>query len=142
MGSRGNGPQNQPSSPTANGKVASMNQSLTRLLFWGPRGLTILFILFLGVFALDVFGEGNTLSETVVALFIHLIPNMILAIILVFAWKWEWVGTALFAALGLFYIFWSWGRFHISVYFVISGPLFLVALLFWIGWKHRAEIRG
>ena len=52
MESRGNGPINQPSSPTANGKVASMNQSLTRLLFWGPRGLTILFILFLGLFAL------------------------------------------------------------------------------------------
>ena len=119
-----------------------MNQSMTRLLFWGPRGLTILFILFLGLFALDVFGEGYTFSETIVALFMHLIPNMILAIILVLAWKWEWIGAALFAALGLFYIFWSWGRFHISVYFVISGPLFLVALLFWIGWKHRAEIRG
>ena len=118
-----------------------MNQSLTRLLFWGPRGLTILFILFLGLFALDVFGEGYTFSETVVALFMHLIPNMVLAIILVFAWKWEWIGAALFAALGLLYIYWSWGRFHISAYFVISGPLFLVALLFWIGWKHRAEIR-
>ena len=119
-----------------------MNQSLTRLLFWGPRGLTILFILFLGIFALDVFDEGYTFSETLVALFMHLIPNMILALILILAWRWEWIGAVLFAGLGLFYILWSWGRFHISAYFVISGPLFLVALLFWFGWVYRAKIRG
>jgi len=119
-----------------------MNQSLKRLLFWGPRGLTILFILFLGLFALDVFGEGYTFWETLVALFMHLIPNMIVALILILAWKWEWIGAVLFAGLGLFYILWSWGRFHISAYFAISGPLFVVAVLFWLGWVYRKEIRG
>ncbi len=119
-----------------------MNQKLARLLFWVPRGLAILFILFLGLFALDVFGQGYTFSETAVALFMHLIPNMILGIILVLAWKWEWVGAVLFAGLGLFYILWAWGNFPVSVYFVISGPLFLVALLFGIGWVHRAKIRA
>ena len=119
-----------------------MNQSLTRLLFWGPRGLTILFILFLALFALDVFGEGQTFWETLVALFMHLIPNMILALVLILAWKWEWIGAVLFAGFGVFYILWAWGNFPVSVYFVISGPLFLVALLFGVGWFHRAEVRG
>lgn len=119
-----------------------MNQSLMRLLFWGPRGLTILFILFLGLFALDVFGEGYTFWETLVALFMHLIPNMIVALILILAWKWEWIGAVLFAGLGLFYILWTWGRFHISAYFAISGPLFVVAVLFCLGWVYRREIRG
>jgi hypothetical protein len=119
-----------------------MNRSLTRLLYWGPRGLTILFILFLALFALDVFGEGYTFSETVVALFMHLIPNMILAIILIVAWKREWIGAVLFGGMGAFYLFWAWGKFHISAYFLISGPLFLVALLFLTGWVYRAEIRG
>ena len=119
-----------------------MNQSLKQLLFWGPRGLTILFILFLGLFALDVFGEGYSVSETAIALFMHLIPNLVLAVILVLAWKWEWIGAVLFAGLGVFYILWAWGRFHISAYLVISGPLFVVALLFWIGWSFRSEVRA
>ena len=118
-----------------------MNQSLTRLLFWGPRGLTILFILFLALFALDVFGEGQTFWETLVALFMHLIPNMILVLVLILAWRWEWIGAVLFAGFGVFYILWAWGRFPVDVYFVISGPLFLVALLFGVGWVHRAEVR-
>ena len=119
-----------------------MNPSLARLLFWGPRGLTILFILFLALFALDVFGEGYSFTETVVALFMHLIPNMILAGILVLAWRWEWVGAVLFAGLGVFYILWVWGRFPFVTYLTISGPLFLVSILFLLGWIYRAEIRG
>jgi hypothetical protein len=118
-----------------------MREKTKRLLFWAPRVLTILFILFLGLFALDVFGQGYTFWETLVALFIHLIPNMILALILILAWKWEWIGTVLFAALGIFYIGWTWGRFPILAYVVISGSLFLVAALFLVGWTLRREIR-
>jgi len=118
-----------------------MNESLRQLLFWAPRGLTILFILFLGLFALDVFGEGYTFWETAVALFMHLIPNMILALILVLAWKWEWIGAAVFAGVGIFYIVWVWGRFPLVTYAVISGPLFLISLLFLVGWFYRSEIR-
>ena len=119
-----------------------MNQSLTRLLFWGPRGLSIVFILFLGLFALDVFGEGYSLSETAVALFIHLIPNLILVVILVLAWKWEWIGALLFAGLAIFYVLWAWGRFPVLTYVVMSGPLFVMALLFWVGWIFRAAVKG
>ena len=39
------------------------------LLFWTPRALCFLFALFLGLFAMDVFGEGRGVWGTVVALF-------------------------------------------------------------------------
>jgi len=119
-----------------------MCQGTKRVLFWAPRLLMILFILFLGLFALDVFNEGYGPWKTVVALFMHLIPHMILILILVVAWLREWVGALLFLGLGLFYIFSTWGRFPISTYAIISGPLFLVACLFGIGWIYRDEIRG
>ena len=119
-----------------------MSESLRLFLFWAPRGLTILFILFLGLFALDVFGEGHGFWGTLVALFMHLIPNMVVLVVLVLAWRWEWIGAVLFAGLGIFYIVWAWGKFHISAYLVISGPLFLVAVLFWVGWMYRNQIRG
>jgi hypothetical protein len=119
-----------------------MSRNTRLLLFWAPRGLTILFILFLGLFALDVFGEGQGFWETLVALFMHLIPNLIVLAVLILAWKWEWTGALLFAGLGLFYIVWAWGRFHISAYIFISGPLFLIAVLFLLGWVLRSRIRA
>jgi len=119
-----------------------MCQRTMRALFWAPRLLTVLFILFLGLFALDVFNEGYGPWETMVALFMHLIPHMILAVILIVAWRWEWVGAVFFFGFGLFYIFWAWGRFNLGAYVVISGPLFLVSILFGIGWIYRDKIRG
>jgi len=119
-----------------------MNDSLRSLLFWAPRALTILYILFLGLFALDVFGEGLSFWQTLVALFMHLIPNLVVLALLLLAWRWEWIGAVAFAGLGLFYIFWAWGKFHYSAYIGISGPLFLVAVLFLVGWIWRSQIRG
>ena len=80
-----------------------MCQRPMRALFWAPRLLTVLFILFLGLFALDVFSEGYGPWETVVALFMHLIPHMILAVILIVAWRWEWVGAVFFFVIGWIY---------------------------------------
>ncbi len=119
-----------------------MSEKVRLFLFWAPRSLTILFILFLGLFALDVFGEGHGFLGTLFALFMHLIPNFIVLAVLILAWKWEWIGGLLFAGLGVFYIVWAWGRFHISAYFFISGPLFLIAALFMLGWVLRSRIRG
>jgi hypothetical protein len=36
----------------------TMNESKRRMLFWTPRLLSILFAIFISLFALDVFGEG------------------------------------------------------------------------------------
>lgn len=119
-----------------------MCQRTMRVLFWAPRVLTVLFILLLGLFALDVFSEGYGPRETVVALFMHLIPHMVLVVVLVVAWRWEWVGAVLFLGLGLFYIFSAWGSFPFITYATISGPLFLVSILFGIGWIYRDEIRS
>ncbi len=82
---------------------------MKHFLYWTPRVLTILFIAFLSLFALDVFGEGYTFWETLVALFMHLIPHFLLIILLVIAWKWERVGGLLFIGLGLVFLFWFGG---------------------------------
>lgn len=119
-----------------------MNPRPRQFLFWTPRVLTILFILFLGLFALDVFDEGYSFGETLLALFMHLIPNLLLVLVLVLAWKWEWIGAVLFAALGLFYLVAARGDVPASAFFFISGPLFLVAALFLLGWIYREDIRA
>jgi hypothetical protein len=117
-----------------------MRQSTKKALFWTPRILAIAFILFLGLFALDVFGEGYSFGELVVAFLMHLVPNFILLAILLVAWRYEWVGSILFVGLGLFYLIWTQGRFPLVTYVAISGPLFLTGALFFLNWFYRGEL--
>jgi glucose-6-phosphate-specific signal transduction histidine kinase len=114
---------------------------MKRVLFWTPRVLSILFALFLSLFAFDVFDEGYSFWEAILALLIHLVPVYIVVIVLVLAWRWEWVGAILFTALALVYLVATWGRFHWSAYLGISGPLVLLGVLFLFNWIYRAQLR-
>ncbi len=116
-----------------------MKNSSKRVLFWTPRILAILFAIFVSLFALDVFGEGYGFWKTSEALLMHLIPTGILVVVLLLAWRWEWIGAVAFIALGAYYL--VWWRGHWSAYVAISGPLFLLGLLFAINWAYRKELR-
>ena len=117
-----------------------MNPAARRWLFWTPRVLTILFAVFISIFALDVFEGHHSLGQLLVALGIHLIPTVLILVLLAIAWRWEWVGGLLYFGLGVVYIVAFWGRFHWSAYMFIAGPLFLLALLFLLGWRYRKEL--
>jgi hypothetical protein len=115
-------------------------RTIERLLHWTPRILGLLFAAFIGVFALDVFGEGDTFWQTILALTTHLTPSAIALGALTISWRRGWVGGLVFLALGAWYLVTTWGRFHLSAYVVIAGPLFLLGLLFEIDWwytRHR-----
>ncbi len=112
------------------------------LLFWVPRLLTLLFALFIGLFALDVFDEGSGFWGTFAALSIHLIPTAVILLLLAAAWRREWVGALAYTSLSIFYLVAAWGRFHWSAYAAISGPLLLIGLLFLIAWLYRAKPRA
>lgn len=113
-----------------------MNISTKRILFFAPRVLCILFTLFLSVFALDVFSEDYSFREAILALLRHLVPTYLVVIVLVIAWRWERVGAILFAALALFFLIASGGS-----SWIISGPLFLVGVLFLLNWiSNRAQL--
>src|SRR5512146_1997175 len=101
-------------------------------LFWAPRILTIMFALFLSVFALDVFGERKGVLLTLAALVIHLIPTALVILLLVLAWRWELIGVIAFASLGITYMILLWGRFPLATYAAISGPLLLISVLFFL----------
>jgi hypothetical protein len=119
-----------------------MRRTIERLLHWTPRVLGLLFAAFLSVFALDVFGEGYTFWQTILALAMHLIPTVVLLSALAISWRWGWAGGFVFLALGAWYLVTSWGRFHGSTYLVIAGPLFLLGLLFEIDWWYARLRRG
>jgi len=119
----------------------TMNKRTQKLLLWAPRILGILFAGFLSLFATDVFGEYQGFWKTFLAFMIHLIPTWMVLITLAVSWRREWVGGIMFIVLGVGYLILSWGKFNWAVYLVISGPLFLISVLFLINWFYRLKLR-
>jgi len=78
-----------------------MNNFSKRALFWTPRALSIAFIAFLSIFALDVFDGHHGFWQSALAFIIHQIPVFVLIAALVLAWQWEWIGAALYGVAGL-----------------------------------------
>ena len=120
----------------------SIKQPWKRILFWTPRVLSILFALFVSLFALDVFGVGYSFWETGLALLIHLVPVYILLIGLAIAWRWEWVGALIFMGFAVWYVAMAWGQFQLSVYVMMAGVPFVVGILWLIDWLYRRELRA
>ena len=111
------------------------------VFFWAPRLLTILFALYLSVFALDVFAEAKGFVQTLTDLILHLMPTFLVVVLLAFAWRWDLIGVIAFAGLAIAYIVVMWGRFPWVTYAAISGPLLLMSLLFWFSWRQRVRAR-
>jgi hypothetical protein len=72
-----------------------------QIMYWMPRILSILAILFIGMFSLDSFEPGPPLSKQLIGFLIHNIPTAILIIALIVAWKYEWIGGLMFMIIGL-----------------------------------------
>ena len=113
-----------------------------KFVYWTPRILSILFLLFLAIFSLDVFGNGYTFWQTVLGLFMHNIPSLILLVILLISWKHELVGSIAFVLAGLVYIFIilfiSQFEWYMLLWILqISGPAFLIGILWWLNWKKK-----
>lgn len=117
-----------------------MNKTLKGVLLWTPRIAGILFILFLGMFALDVFDSRLGFWGTVLALSIHLIPSILLAVGIVLAWRREWVGAVIFIGWAVLYPAIA-PRMDWIAYALISFLPALIGLLFLAGWVWRRQVR-
>jgi hypothetical protein len=102
------------------------------ILYWIPRILTILSILFMTMFSLDSFEGNQTLGAKMLGFLIHNIPVLILTAVLIIAWKWEVAGGILFilASLVSFIYFHSFsgnpGSIVVIAPFLIAGILFIL----------------
>src|SRR5512140_2426454 len=118
-----------------------MSKTLKPILFWTPRIAGILFILFISMFALDVFDPQLGFWKTLGALFMHLIPSILLALAVLVGWKREWFGAVLFIGWAIFYVA-VFREFEWSVYLLIAGLPALIGLFFLAGWIWRKQIRS
>ena len=91
--------------------------------------------------SLDVFSLGLNFGQTMLALFMHNIPALILLIVLLISWKYEIVGGIAFILAGLVYIIllmrnpFEW--YYLSWAIQISGIAFLIGILFLINWLKK-----
>lgn len=117
-------------------------KKVSKFVYWTPRIISIIFLLFLAMFSLDVFDGNYGFWGTILALLIHNIPTFILLAIVLISWKYEIVGGIVFILAGLAYIImvfmnpvFEWYMISWSV--IIAGPAFLIGALFLVNWFKK-----
>jgi|SRR3989338_5793429 len=124
-----------------------MKKKINKYLYWTPRILSIIFILFLALMSLDVFEGNYGFWGTILGLFMHNIPAFVLLAVLLISWKYEIVGGVAFILAGIIYIAmilmnilktgFEW--YYLTWAVQISGVAFLIGILFLIGWFRKKK---
>lgn len=115
---------------------------LAAYIYRTPRIAGVLIILFVGLFALDVFSEGLSFWEMLGGFVIHALPAIVLAVLLALAWRREWIGFLAFLGAAIYFLRFASGNSIASfgILLLFSGPMAAIALLFWANWKWRKEL--
>ena len=90
--------------------------------------LSIVFAIFISLFALDVFEQ----EKWFLALVIHLVPTYVVIILTIISWKKEFWGGVLWLIMGVFYLWMSWQAWVVAVPAVVIGGLNL-----WLSKKRK-----
>ena len=101
-----------------------------KTLYWVPRILTVIALFLMLMFSLDVFDGNETMGRKLLGFLMHNIPVLILIVILIISWKWEFIG-------GIFFIV----AFIVSCFFfhsfsgnpwslAVTSPFLLTGILF------------
>jgi hypothetical protein len=114
-----------------------MKERSSMLLLWSPRIFGILVCLFLGLFALDAFGNGKTSIEALPDFARHVAPVLALLAVVGISWRREWVGALVFTALAIGYAYAA--RDHMSWVRWISTPLLVAGVLYFSSWLRRRD---
>jgi len=77
--------------------------------------------------------------EIAIGFVIHNIPTLILGLVVFAAWRREWIGVLSCLVLAVSYIVGFWGRFPLFVYFIMTGPPFIVAAPYAVNWNLRSH---
>jgi hypothetical protein len=120
-----------------------------QFIYWTPRILGILMILFLSMFALDSFAPNLSLWQQIGGFLIHLIPSYILVAVLAVAWKWEKLGGWLFTVIGVVFsiaVFllnlnrnnFSAGQSMLTT-LIVAVPFIVVGILFLVSYRLRKQ---
>ena len=116
---------------------------LSGFLYYTPRIAGVLMILFVALFALDVFGGNTSIWRQILAFLVHAAPAILLGILMIFAWRRPMIGFLIFgvAALAFLSFVFMGGQFAAGNFIMFVAPLALISSLFWINWKWMSLFR-
>jgi hypothetical protein len=124
-----------------------MEKNINKFIYWTPRVLSILLIVFLAVLSLDIFDNDYGFWGTVLGLLIHNIPSFILLGILIISWKYEMVGGVAFILAGISFLVFTLVRetvepryMLLALSLILVAPVFLIGILFLVGWSKKNKI--
>lgn len=102
--------------------------TMQRTLLFAARGIAILGIGFISLFALDAFEVEASPGDRLVGFLIHLAPSLALAGVLLMAWRRPGAGGALFIAAGLSPLLLTgnplWTNLLLGAPFLVAGAAF------------------
>lgn len=126
----------------------TMQKKIGKFVYWTPRILSIILILFLSLMSLDVFSPELNFWQTLGALLIHNIPAFILLIILLVSWRREIVGGVGFILGGILYATivliniastgFEW--YYLAWIIQISGIAFFIGIMFLANWFKKKKM--
>jgi len=116
-----------------------MNIKTKKIILWLPRILGIIFVLFLGLFSLDVFDGTSGFWLTLAGFLIHNIPSLILSVVVLISWRYPLVGAIVFGLAGIAYVVMVAVSQELSIIILwsltIAGPALVTAGLFFLSWR-------
>ncbi len=116
--------------------LGKISPHLAKIIHWTPRIASILIILFMGLFSLDVFGMGASPLEVLGAFLMHNIPSIVMLVLLIFAWKRPVVGFVAFLVVAVaFTVFFVRDFYALTNLTLFVLPLLLIASLFYADWQ-------
>lgn len=119
-----------------------MVKKVGRFIYWTPRILAILFIIFLALMSLDVISPELSFGQIALGMLMHNIPTIVMLVVLIISWKREIVGGIAFIMAGGAYIVFT-AQAELPWYIMLSwagtiaAPAFLIGILFLVNWFKR-----
>jgi hypothetical protein len=110
------------------------------IILWAPRVIGLGLALFLSLFALDAFSDPRGLLATVIALLMGLVPAMITLAAVLIGWKHQGIAALIFLVGAVFYA--ALALDHPDWILIITGPLVLEAILFYVSWRQLKHKRA
>lgn len=117
-----------------------MKSNIAQVLYWTPRAVSVLFIVFVSLFAFDVFEGSDSWWMKALGFLVHLTPSFALLFGLVIAWRWEWFGAVGYIGFGIWYVYFFHEQ-HWSAWVLLGVLPTVIGVLWGIGWWKREEIR-
>ncbi|MFA5173496.1 MAG: hypothetical protein WC435_03835 [Candidatus Paceibacterota bacterium] len=111
-----------------------------KFLYWSPRILSVLFVVFLSMFSLDVFNGSEQGWAIIPGLLMHLLIPFIMLLAAIAAWKWDLAGTVIFFGFAIYYVWMVGLDRHFSWYLSISGPAVVIAILFLLNYLRKKPV--